>query len=268
MFSKSNLFIFIFCSIFSHLLVFCAYFLMGLSPNDYPHQSTGSLSLSVFMQSSAPPSAKVIDANNPPPVLSNEQKSGMNSQDKNHSQALDSFREPFSDASTSIQPSDTRIEKPQPTNMPENLGPITDPSKFEIDTKALATNDKMPVGPFGSSSPNTRWGNMNSPIGTYPGGEQSINVIQAQEIQKRQRKQVFLDAIKLRHSYILNNTEILACLAFINLDATQGSVTCAPPEATPQEIALLNGAVSMSATKPPNAFCYPFGHHNAKLLCP
>ena len=220
------------------------------------------------MQSSAPPIAKVIGANNPPAVLSNEQKSRMNSQDNNHSQYLDSFREPFSDASTSIQPSDTRIEKPQPTNMPETLGPISDPSKFEIDTKALATNDKMPVGPFGSSSPNTKWSKINSPMYTIPGGVQSNNAIQAQEMQKRQRKQVFLDALKLRHAFILNNTEIVACLAFINLDASQGSVTCVPPEATSQEIALLNGAVSVSATKPPNAVCYPFGHRNINLVCP
>jgi hypothetical protein len=268
MFSKNKLFFFIFCSIFSHALMFCAFFLSWSPLHQSLEDPAKSSILSVFMQSSTIAAANVLEANNQTSAPANKQKSSLNSLDTVDLVGVDIIPSRSIDTNTYIQTPKTSSEKPLPINIPESLGPISDPSKFEIDTKSLALNDKMPVGPFGSSSPNTRWGNMNSPIGTFPGGEQSINVIQAQEIQKRQRKQVFLDAIKLRHSYILNNTEILACLAFINLDATQGSVTCAPPEATPQEIALLNGAVSMSATKPPNAFCYPFGHHNAPLLCP
>lgn len=268
MISKSKLFFFIFCSIFSHLLMFYLFFSSLLPQHIALEHPARSSTLSVFMLTSPMPTANAPEASDQTAAFSIKQKSSLNSLDTADLRDVDIYSSGVVDAKTYVQSPNTGIEKTLPINIPESLGPISDPSKFEIDTKSLALKDKMPVGPFGSSSPNTGWGNMNSPIGTYPGVEQSINVIQAQEIQKRQRKQVFLDAIKLRHSYILNNTEILACLAFINLDATQGSVTCAPPEATPQEIALLNGAVSMSATKPPNAFCYPFGHHNAQLLCP
>jgi hypothetical protein len=264
---KSNSIFFLACSIFSHFLVICLVSLLQTQHKPL-QQSVASRSLHVWIPSLSASTSNDLDANNSSPTFAHQQKPKSNSHKESPLQTADVFRSPAEDSTASVQMPITNAEQPQPSTKPEALGQLSDPSKFEIDTKALAPNDKMPIGPFGSSSPNTRWGRMSSPIGTNLGGEKIIDLIQTQEMQKRQRKQVFLEAVKLRHQFILSNTENLACLAFINLDGTHGSVTCVPSEAIPQELAMLNGAVLMSTQKPSNALCYPFGHLNVQLVCP
>jgi len=268
MIHKSKLLFFLLSSIFSHLAVMYAFFLVQQSMQKPLQIFSGSASLSVLIHSTAASASNVLDkpasAVDMPPL----QKAATATRTAVLTQgAIAPSSQPSVSASTAQAPI-TNAEPPKTNNLPEALGPVSDPSKFEIDTKALAPNDKMPVGPFGSSSPHVSWGKLNPPIGSSAGTSPPAQLLQSQEMQKRQRKQVFLDAVKLRHQFILSNTENLACLAFINLDATLGSVSCTPPEATPQEIALLNGAVRMTATKPTNALCYPFGHVNAQLICP
>lgn len=268
MIHKCKLLFFLLSSIFSHLAIIYAFFLVAESLQKPLQLSAGSASLSVSIHSTAVLASNVQDKRASAADMPPQQKAATTSRTADLSQAAIVSPSRSTDWASTAQAPMTNAEEPKANNLPEALGPVSDPSKFEIDTKALAPSDKMPVGPFGSSSPHASLGKLNPPIGSSAGTSPPAHLLQSQEMQKRQRKQVFLDAVKLRHQYILSNSENLACLAFINLDATLGSVSCTPPEATPQEIALLNGAVRMTATKPTNALCYPFGQVNAQLICP
>lgn len=149
----------------------------------------------------------------------------------------------------------------------ETLGPISNAANFEIDTHSLAPNGKMPVGPFGSSTPNASWGKLNAPVGAASKTSGIPEAVTVQELQKQQRKNAFLESIRQRNFRIIQNRLDMVCLAFINLEATQGSVTCLPPEAVPAEIAALNGAVLMTGSKPSNALCFPYGQVSPLLTC-